>query len=82
MKFHKHHPQERKTFGQRIAHAGRHIGRFLDKGIHVAHQAVSHIDPGLVDAVAGPEYGAVLRHAKQGLAAYETGRAVVTGARR
>ncbi len=66
----------------RLAQAGRHVGIFLDKGLHIVHQAVSHIDLGLGDAVAGPEYGAALRGAKHSLQGYETARAVVTGGRR
>ena len=41
-----------KNFGMRLAHAGKQVGNFLDKGLGAAHKAVSHIDPNLVDAVA------------------------------
>ncbi len=81
MKFHRAHARA-KTFGMRLAEAGKRVGSFLDKGLHVVHQAVGHIDPGLVDAVAGPEYGQALRGAKHALQGYETARAVVTGGRR
>ncbi len=81
MKCHRVHAKA-KTFGMRLAEAGKHIGSFLDKELHVAHQAVSHISPELVDTVAGPEYGAALRHTKTALQGYETARAIATGGRR
>ncbi len=68
-----------KTFGQRLAHAGRVVGGFLDKGAHVAHRVASAVDPGLVDAVAGREYGDVLRHTRTALGGYEAARAAATG---
>ncbi len=71
-----------KAFGARLAQGAGRVGHFLDKGVGAAHRAAQHIDPGLVDAVAGPEAGHAVRHAKRALQGYETARAIATGSRR
>jgi hypothetical protein len=77
-----HHHRRLKAFGARLAEGANRVGSFLDKGVGAAHHAAQSIDPALVDAIAGPEAGHALRHARTALQGYETARSVVTGGRR
>ena len=71
-----------KHFGNTLhTHAKRGLA-FADQGLGHLHKAVRAIPEPLVEQLAGPEAGGVLRAAKHGLGAYETVRHLATGEHR
>jgi hypothetical protein len=76
--------QRIKNFGHTALRAVRHTASFIDKGVGVAHQFLSHLSPQARMAIGnaiGPEHVHHANRLAQGVGRYEAIRERVAGAR-